>query len=66
MAIPFWCLCCVLILLKFFRRFKEIAADAGVEKAAAPIGQRVKNRHAWSMFVRRESQGACQWHRVSP
>ena len=52
--------------LKFFRRFKEIAADAGVEKAAATIGQRVKNRNAWSMYVRQESQGVCQWHRVSP
>ena len=52
--------------LKFFRRFKEIVADAGVEKATATIGQRVKNRHAWSMYVRQESQGVCQWHRVWP
>ena len=52
--------------LKFFRRFKEIAADAGVEKATATIGQRVKDRHAWSMYVRQESQGVCQWHCVSP
>ena len=52
--------------LKFFRRFKEVVADAGVEKATATIGHRVKDRHAWSMYVRQESQGVCQWHRVSP